>query len=449
MPETDFDVIIIGGGPGGYLAAERAAAGGKRTLLVEKDERLGGVCLNRGCIPTKALLNSAKTFHAAAGGADRGVIAPGIRFDLAGAMTWKGKAVATLTRGVEYQMNRHGVTVLRHTGRLSGRGVVEAGGREYRADAIIVATGSSPAFPVIPGSDRNRIMVSDQVLELKELPRNVAIVGGGVIGVEFASFFSLLGIPVTVIEMLPEILPMCDPAIAALMRSAMKECTFLCGARVTSIDRDSLTVTAGGGPLDIPADLVLLATGRRPNINGVGLEEAGVECDHSGIRVDERMRTNVPGVYAVGDVTGRSMLAHAAYRMGEVAVNTILGRPDRMRYSAIPWVVYGYPELAGVGLGPEQAKKEGRSIRSATLQMRANGRFLAEHGNGRGVCTAVVDANSDALLGVTMMGGCCSEAIAGAAAMIEAEFRVRDIKETVFPHPTVSEILRDVLWELH
>jgi dihydrolipoamide dehydrogenase len=448
MPDTKFDVIIIGGGPGGYLAAERAGAAGKKTLLVEKDQRLGGVCLNRGCIPTKALLNSAKIYHLARHSAEQGVSVDDARFDLARAMAWKAKTVTTLTKGVEYRMKRHGVQVVTGAAKLRDRGVVSVEEQEYRAADVIIATGSSPVMLTLPGAEQNRVLTSDELLEIRELPGNLAIVGGGVIGIEFASLFTMLGVGVTVVEMLPEILPNFDPDIAALMRSVMKGCTFLTGSRVVAVEAGGVRVATADAQMLCPADMVLLAVGRKPNVNHIGLEEAGVDFDATGIRVDDRMRTNLPNVYAVGDVTGRSLLAHSAYRMGEVAVNTILQRPDRMRYDAIPWVVYGSPELSGVGLTEATAKKRGRRVKVASLQMRANGRFLAEHGGDKGICKVVVDAETDVLVGVTVMGGSSSEMIYGAAAMIEAEFRVKDVKDIVFPHPTVSEIIKDVLWEL-
>jgi dihydrolipoamide dehydrogenase len=448
MSDFSFDVIVIGGGPGGYLAAERAGAAGKKTLLVEKDARLGGVCLNRGCIPTKALLHSAKIFHAAQSSAAQGVSASDVRFDLAKAMEWKAKTVTTLTKGVESRMKRCGVTVVHGTARIKERGLVAVGDKEFRAEHVVVSSGSSPARLELPGAATNRVLNSDELLEIRDLPRSLAIVGGGVIGIEFASLFSLLGIKVTVIEMLPDILPNFDADISALMRSSMKECTFLTGSKVVGVETAAVCVNTAGNESKVPADMVLVAVGRKPNVAGLGLEEAGVEFTPSGIRVDDQMRTNVPGILAVGDVTGKSLLAHSAYRMGEVAVNTILERRDTMRYHAIPWVVYGSPELSGVGLTEEQARKDGRSVKVATLQMRANGRFLAEHGSDKGICKVVVDAETGVLLGLTVMGGSSSEMIYGAAAMIEAEFRVKDIKDVVFPHPTVSEMIKDVLWEL-
>ncbi len=449
MLNNNYDLIIIGGGPGGYLAAERAGIKGKRTLLIEKDKRLGGVCLNRGCIPTKALLNSAKIFHSAQNSKHLGVSVSKAEYNLERAMEWKVKTISTLTKGIEYQMKRYNVDVITGTAYIEKRNVVSVNKEKYTSDNILVATGSSPIKLSIPGADKPNVLTSDELLEIKELPKELVIIGGGVIGIEFASYFSMLGTKVTVIELLPEILSNFDEGIAAIMRASLKQCTFVTSAKVTSIDDNKVNYVKDGKEASCSADLVLQAVGRIPNIENIGLENINVDFDRRGINVDERMRTNIPNVYAVGDVTGKSLLAHSAYRMGEVAVNNIFMHKDKMRYNAIPWIVYSYPELSAVGLTENEAKKKGNNIKVSFLQMRANGRFLAEHGNEKGICKIIVDADSYILLGITLLGGSNSEIIYGAAAMIEAEFRVKDIKDIIFPHPTVSEIIKDTIWELN
>jgi dihydrolipoamide dehydrogenase len=447
--ENNYDLIVIGAGPGGYLAAERAGALGKKTLLIEKEKCLGGVCLNRGCIPTKVLLNSAKIFYTAQNSQHLGIAVSGIEYDLKKAMDWKSKTVSVLTKGVELQMKRHKVEVITAEAKFESRNIISAGSKNYWAENIIIAAGSSPVKLLIPGADKPNVLTSDEILEIKKLPKDITIIGGGVIGIEFASYFNLLGVHVRVIEFLPEILSNFDADIAALIRSSLKNCEFITGAKVVSIDDNKINFIKNGKEESCPAELILLSVGRKPNVENLGLENINIDFDKKGIKVNERMQTNVPNIYAVGDVTGKSLLAHSAYRMGEVAVNNIFMQKDKMRYNAIPWVVYSYPELSGVGLTEDQAKKEGRNVKVSSLQMRANGRFIAEHGNEKGICKVIVDAGTNVLLGVTLLGGANSEIIYGVAAMIEAEFRVKDIKDIIFPHPTVSEIIKDTLWELN
>jgi len=425
-------------------------------LLIEQS-RLGGVCLNEGCIPTKTLIHTAKSYHHAQHSAHIGVTADGVKFDLPTAMKWKKKTVDTLVRGVEYQMKRHRVTVVEGTGTLTGRNTVRVGDETYQGKNIIIATGSSTAVLPVPGARAGehpangpRVVTSREILELQELPEKLVVVGGGVIGMEFASLFDALGVKVEVIEMLDRIVPVMDKEIGTLLSKSLSNIDIHVGARVQAITEEGVVYQDAAGEKKIaPAEVVLLAVGRRPNTSGIGLEAAGVDADRTGIRVNEQMQTNVPGIYAVGDVNGKSLLAHSAYRMAEVAVNTIAGEADRMRYEAVPWVVYTMPEVSGCGLTEEAAKESGREIRVAKLPMRANGRFIAENRAGApGVCKVIADAKSDVLLGVHMLGAVNSEMIYGVAAMIESELRAREVREIIFPHPSVSEIIRDTVWEL-
>ena len=471
---SDFDLAVVGGGPGGYVAAERAAARGLRTALVERDH-LGGVCLNSGCIPTKTLIHSAKLLQQAHHGAAYGVAVEGARYDLGAAMAWKATVTERLRSGVAGLMQRHGVTVEAGSARLAGRGRLTVDGRELGARNIIIATGSRAARPPIPGADLPHVVDSTGALQLQQLPARVVIVGGGYIGMEFASYFHAIGVDVVVVEMLEEILAGVDGDIVRQLKSALPEVVWHLGSRVTAIGASGVSLETPAGEREEAADLVLLATGRVPNATELGLETVGALFNRRGITVDEFMRTNVAGLYAVGDVTGRSLLAHAASRMGEVAADAIAGaRPgsNRMRYHAVPWVVYTLPEIAGVGLTEEAARASGRRVRVARMPLAANGRFLAEHlapagaadsgvadaaaatsplraqPTPRGIVKVIVDADSHALLGVHMIGTPASEIIFGAATMIEAELRVEELREIVFPHPTVSEALRDVLWEV-
>jgi dihydrolipoamide dehydrogenase len=442
-----YDIIILGGGPGGYMAAERAGDRGKSVLLIEKEE-LGGVCLNHGCIPTKSLLHSAKLFLHASEGAKLGIRFQNGEYDLPAAMKWKQKTVKKLVKGVEYLMDKYDVDMVKGEGRLVDRNTLAVRDDIYQGEHIIIATGSRPAIPPIPGIHSENVMTSRDILQIKELPEKIVIIGGGVIGMEFASFFSCLDIEVHVVEMLDEILPVMESDIARTMRRAMESIEFHLGARVEKIVDNSVTLSINGETSTISGDIVLVATGRKPNVDNLGFREAGMNIGPNGIRVNEQMQTNLPGVYAVGDVTGKSMLAHSAYRMGEVAVNVICGDSDRMRYSAVPWVVYSLPEAAGCGLGEADAIEKGIDVKTAKIPMRMNGRFLAEYGDAAGFCKVVVHENSQRLLGIHMLGGGCSELISGAASMIESELRVKDIREIIFPHPTVSEIIKDTVWQV-
>lgn len=443
------DIIIIGAGPGGYIAAERAGHHGLKVLLIEKN-KLGGVCLNEGCIPSKTLLNSAKIFHYAQHGSAYGVKAEGVTFDFAAVQQRKTKVMDTLRGGIEGLMKKFKVEVIRGDARLLPGGKVSVGDQVYEGKNILIATGSSPAKPPIPGIDLPGVVNSTGILNLEKLPRNLVVIGGGVIGCEFACFFGSVGVPVTVIEMLPEICPPIDPAIAKVLRTELekKNVTFHTGATVKEITDTHVVFTKDGKDEKIERDIVLVSTGRSPNVAGLGFEEAGLDFDRRGIKIDDRCRTNLPGVWAIGDVTGKTWLAHSASRMGEVVVNNILGHRDVMRYHAIPGVVYTNPEVAAVGLSEDSAKKQGIPVKVGKMPMTANGRYLAEHDGERGQVKVLLHAETGVLLGVHMIGAACSEMIFGAAAMIEMEFRAKEIKELVFPHPAVSEVIRDTIFSM-
>ena len=355
--EGEFDIIIIGAGPGGYEMAERAGHHGQKVLLIEK-AHLGGVCLNWGCIPTKTLLNSAKHYVHAKEAPEFGITTGEVSFDLKKVMAWKQEVIETLRAGVAGMMKKNKVKVVNGWAKLLGPRKVEVDGTVYEGTNVVIATGGSPFVPPIPGADQPHVMTSKEILDVEELPKSLAVIGGGVIGIEFASFLSGLGVKVDVIEMLDEIIPFMDRGQAKRFRAALKgKVDFNLGCRVTAIDgNDVKYVDPKGEEKSINADIVLMSVGRAPNLEGMGFEEAKLDFDRRGIKTDEQMRTNLPNVYAIGDVTGKSQLAHSATRMGEVALNTILGKPDRFRMNAIPWAVYSMPEIAGCGLTEEQAK---------------------------------------------------------------------------------------------
>ncbi len=444
---NDFDLIIVGGGPGGYNAAERAGHAGLKTLVIEK-ETLGGVCLNRGCIPTKTLLAAAKHYHIAKDSEAFGVKAVDVSMDWSKAYKRKVKTVRALVSGVKTKLKKNHVTVIEGEARFTSASVVDVNGESYSAGKILIATGSKSFIPPIPGADSPAVLTSREILDIDHIPESLVVIGGGVIGMEFASLFSTLGTRVSIVEMLPEIVPSLDSDVAALLRQRLeKDVTFKLGARVKKIDGNTVSFSDSEGPGSISGEVILMSVGRRPVTDGMGLEDIGLDINRGAVVVDEHMRTNLPGVWAAGDCTGKSLLAHSAYRMGEVAVADMLGTNDRMRYNAIPSVVYSLPEAAGVGLTEADAAKAGREVVIKKLPMQYSGRYLAEYGQEPGFGKIIVDAESKVLLGVHLVGGLCSEIIWGAAAMIEAEFRVDDIKELIFPHPTVSEIIRETIWE--
>lgn len=443
----EYDLIIIGAGPGGYVAAERAGEQGLSVLLIEKGE-LGGVCTNAGCIPTKSLLNAAKLYSHAKDSEAFGVSTEGVSFDLAKAMAWKQETMKTLRSGIAGLMKKNKVEIISGEAELAGGTKVSVNGERYVGKDLIIATGSSPVIPPIPGADKSHVLTSTQILEIEKIPGQLVVIGGGVIGVEFASMFSQVGTQVSVIEMMTEILPMMDADIAKQMRRAMKQVSFRTGSTVRQItDTEVIYTDSTGAEHRQAADVVLLSVGRKANT--AGCEHIGVAMERGGIVVDEYMRTNIAHVYAVGDVNGRSLLAHSASRMAEVAVSHILGSEQVMRYQAVPWAVYTQPEAAGCGITEQGAKERGLDVKVASMPMRANGRFLAEHGKkAPGLCKIIADKHSGVILGVHMIGAVSSEMIYGAAAFIEAELRVQDVREIIFPHPSVSEIIRDLCTQL-
>jgi len=458
---AQYDAIIIGGGPGGYVAAERLGAAKKKVLLVEK-AALGGTCLNVGCIPTKTLLNSAKHYAHALEGAKFGVAAREVTFDWKAMQAWKAEVVEKLRGGVAMTEKKLGVEVLAAEAKLLGPGKVEvsaAGAAPvvHEAPAIVVATGSAPAMPPIPGSRGNpKVLDSTGILSLEEVPKRLCVIGGGVIGVEFAGLFAALGSQVEVVEMMDEIVPFMDRELAPVLRRAMKGVAFRLGCKVEGIEGATVRYVAkDGSAAAAEADLVLMAVGRRPTLEGWGAKECGLDVTPKGVVVDERMRTNLPGVWAVGDVTGRSLLAHSAYRMADVAVCDILAGGgasrglDVMRYNAVPWAVYGLTEAAGVGATEQEAEAAGRPIRKATVTLKVSGRFCAENGFAApGSVKVIADAADGRILGVHVVGAYASEMIWGAAALIEQELRVVDAQQVIFPHPSVCEAIRDALFEL-
>ena len=452
-----FDLIVLGGGPAGYLAAERAAHAGLKTAVVEK-RALGGVCLNEGCIPSKALLNSAKIYEHAKEGKKYGISAADVKLDQKAVVDRRGKVVKTLVAGVGAKMKGAGVTVITENGKIAGRAdggyKIVAGDKEYTATKLLIATGSSALVPPIPGVRENIgdfVLTNREVLELPEIPEKLAIIGGGVIGLEMAAYYCVAGSQVTVIEMMDHIAGPTDREISTMLQKeyAKKGVDFKLNTKVVAVEPGKVVCEADGKTIEVPADKVLLSIGRRANTADIGLETIGVELNRGVIVVDDCGRTNVEGVYAAGDCIGNVMLAHTAYREAEVAVNTMLGKKDKMRYNANPSVIYTHPEVASCGMTEEEVKAKGIDYEVKKLSMRYSGRFIAENEGEDGICKIIINKKHRNVIGVHMLGNSSSEAIWGAAQMIENELRVKDAKEIIFPHPTVSEIIREVIWEFN
>ena len=443
-----YELAIIGGGPAGYNAAHKAAANGLSVVLFEKNE-LGGVCLNEGCIPTKTLLYSAKLYEHAAASQKYGIFSEGVTADFGKIADRKDKVVKKLVGAVRVKMRDAGVEVVKQEAFICGSTPdgfsIKAGDQDYEARRILLCTGSSAAVPPIPGlAEAGDIVVTArELLSLRERPESLVIIGGGVIGMEFASFFSSLGTKVAIVEMLPEILGGMDAEQAAMLRGiyAKKGVEFHLNCKVSEIKGNEVCFTDPEGQAQsVTGDKILLSTGRRPNIKGYGLENIGVKTCR-GVEVDDHMRTNVPGVYAAGDITGFSMLAHTAVREAEVAVDNMLGKEEKMEYNAIPGVVYTNPEMAGAGLTEENAS--GCSV--LKLPMAYSGRFVAENERGEGQCKIIFDSQTRLVKGMHLLGNYSSEIIQTACVVISQGVTVDNLYKVVFPHPTVSEIIKETL----
>jgi len=454
-----FDLAILGGGPAGYVAAGRAGAAGLSVVLFEQKE-LGGVCLNEGCIPTKTLLYSAKVYDYARYADKYGVSVPEASLDVEAVFKRKEKVVKKLVGGVRVQMRNAAVEVVREHATLLSKEAdgfrLQAGAETYTAANVLVCTGSEAVVPPIPGLREGLggvVVTNREILSLPEKPAKLVIIGGGVIGMEFASFFNSIGTEVTVVEMMPKILGPMDAEISAMLQAQYekKGVQFHLNCKVAAVEGNEVVFVAPDGTESrVAGDCILVSVGRRAVLEGIGLENVGVELALNpagrpyGIKVDAQMRSSVPGLYAAGDVTGFSMLAHTASREGEVAVNTILGRPDAMSYKAVPGVVYTNPEVAGVGLTEADAAAKGIPVEVLKLPLAYSGRFVAENERGEGLCKILV--SDGAVVGVHMLGNPCSEIIAAACVAIDKGLSVDALKSVILPHPTVSEILKETLF---
>lgn len=441
-------IVVIGGGPGGYVAAIRAAQLGAEAHLVEA-EHIGGTCLNVGCIPTKAILHTAELYHAVKHGSSLGLKAENVAVDWPAVMSRKAAVVTRLVRGVEGLLKANGVAVHRGQGRLAGPGAVEVAGdtpARIEADAVILATGSEPVRLDFPGADLPGVIDSTAALSLPAVPASIVIVGGGVIGVEFAAMFRAFGAEVAVVEMLPEILPQVDGEIAALVRAelAKQGVKFLTGARLAGVAKTAAGLAAGIAVGDaaqmLTAEYVLVAVGRRPRIAGLGLETAGVATERGRVTADASFLTSRPGVYAIGDINGQIMLAHAASAQGVAAVEHALGHKCAYHGHTIPACIYTSPEVAGVGLTEEAARAQGIAYRTGVFPLAGNGKALIESG-GTGQVKIISGAKYGEILGVHIFGSRATDLIAEAALALRLEATVDELVTTIHAHPTVSEAI--------
>jgi dihydrolipoamide dehydrogenase len=450
--KIDYDLAVIGGGPGGYVAAIRAAQFGLKVALVEERE-LGGTCLNRGCIPAKSLLHTAEVYHTVQHCAEFGITAREIGFDFAQIAAKKDGVIRQLRGGVESLVKSNGVTV------INGRGVikdpntvtVEIPGETpqiIQTAKIIIATGSRPLQPPIPGIDGDRVITSDGVMQLTNCPEQVVIIGGGVIGVEIGTVFNSLGKAVTIIEMMDNILPGIDTEITQLLRKSLE-------ARGVKIFTDSkviglksvaakatCTFKSSGKTLEAEGDLVIVAIGRRPNTENLGLEKAGIAMERVFIKVDKRLETSVSGIYAIGDVVGKVQLAHVASAQGMVAAANAAGKNKKMEYKIVPGCIYTSPEIAMVGLTETAAIQQGYQIAIGKFPIASNGKSLIM-GVREGLIKVVADKSTGEILGAQIMGPRATDLIAEIGVAMKLESTIEELADTIHPHPTVSEIVME------
>ena len=452
--EEKFDVLVIGAGPGGYVCAIRCSQLGLKTGLIEKNPRLGGTCLNVGCIPSKALLHSTEIYHELLHSADsHGIVAKGIKHDLGKLMKKKDAVVDQLGKGVQALVKKKGVTIIPGSAKLLSEGGVEVTSanstKVYNAKDIILATGSKPVeLPFLPFDGKN-IVHSDHGIAFNQVPKKMVVIGGGAIGLELGCVWSRLGAEVTIVEFLPEICPHLDPDVAKVARRILEKqgLHFLLSTKVTEAKNAKagtrLSLETGDQVSELSADRVLVAVGRAPCSDGLGLGDAGVKADEKGrVLVDSSFSTNIPGIRAIGDLILGPMLAHKAEEDGVACAEIIAGQAGHVNYDLVPGVIYVDPEIANIGLNEAQAKEKGISVRTGSFPLAANGRALAT-GSTDGIVKVLADSETDRLLGVQIVARSGSELIASAVAHMEYGGSSEDLARTIHAHPTLSESLKE------
>ena len=450
----EFDLVVIGAGPGGYTAAIKATQLGMKTAIVEKGKNLGGTCLNVGCIPSKALLSSSELFHEAQHGfKSHGIKAEGVTMDVAAMMKRKDGVVRKMARGIDYLMNKNGIEHVSGSGRIVNAGEVEVTGgkavRTLKTKRILIATGSSVSGLPFLEFDGETVLSSDHAIALGQAPESMIVIGGGAIGLELGSVWARLGTKVTVVEFLPRIAAMFDEDITQALQKLLQKqgLKFHLGTGVESAEKTKtgikLTAAKGDKSLELEAEKVLVAVGRKPNTDGLGATEAGVELDERGrIRTDAEWQTNVPGIYAIGDVIAGPMLAHKAEQEAVAAVERMAGKAGRVNYDTIPWVIYTAPEVAAVGLTEAEAKEKGHEVSVGAFPFQANGRAVAG-AHADGLAKVIADKATDRVLGTQILSANASELIAEAVLLMEFDGSAEDLARTIHAHPTMSEGLRE------
>ncbi len=441
-----FDITVLGGGPGGYVAAIKAAQAGKSVLLIEK-EVVGGICLNHGCIPTKALLKNAKVYKKLLHAKDYGVIIDGnISYDWSLMMKRKNLVVKKLTTGVTGLLKKNGVTVISGFGKVLSPSQVEVNGEIYESKDLIIATGASPIIPPIPGLkdayEQKIAVTSRELLAVEEAPKSLAIIGGGVIGVEFATIFSSLGSKVTIIEKMDGILPLMDDDIREAYAKILKKdgidiYTF---AEVIKVNQNKVTYKLNNEEMTIEADKVLVSVGMKPNLSG--LEALNLKMNRNAIDTNEKLETSIKHVYAIGDVNGKYMLAHVASAEGLITVENILGHNRNMHYDRVPNAVYGSPEIAMIGLTEKEAKEKGLSYKVSMFPLQASGKALADNEKD-GFIKLIVNEQYKEILGAHILAYNASDLIAEIGVTLELEGTAYELAHTIHPHPTLSEIVME------
>ena len=437
---TTSDLIIIGSGPGGYRAAEHAASLGLTVTIIEESQ-LGGTCLNCGCIPTKTLARNAEILDTLAKADTFGLSQLSFTLDFNRVMERKNQVVETLRNGVATLLSASGITVVQGTGRFTSNRTVMVGDEEYSATNIIIATGSKPKMLPIPGIDNKKVVTSTELLNINEVPHRLCIVGAGVIGMEFASIFNSLGSEVTVVEYLKECLPALDSDIAKRLRQsiAKKGVNFIMQAGVQAITDEGVAYERKGKPGVVEADVILMATGRAPRTEGLCLDAINVATNKSGIITDDDMQTNVKGIYAIGDVNGRTMLAHAATYQGLHVVNKIVGREDNIRLDIIPAAVFTHPEAASVGLTEDSCKAQGIDYKIKKGYYRANGKALAmDEPDGM---VKLIIGSDDKIIGCHLYGAHSADLVQEVSALMAMDATASRLADLVHVHPTLNEIL--------